>query len=257
MYGKVFSTIFEGSLYGHFEATATMMALITLANKHGEIDMTIEAMAARTGFPVDFLRKGIETLQAPDPRSRTPDSDGRRIVRIADHRDWGWKLVNYEKYSRIRSDDERRDYHRQYYRARRSAAAKDQAIQHSQQSQHTLNTLNTPSTRSTYIDVDVDVVKSMSPAKAVDGLPAGFLAFWKAYPHVRGRSTRADALKRWTALRLEPIADRIVACVLACKGAPDWQKDGGAYVEGAQRWLAKRLWEQDGDEPSGASRDYI
>lgn len=108
MYGKVFASIFEGSLYGHFEATVTMMALITLANRHGEVDMTVEALAARTGFGADLLRKGIHELQQPDPRSRTPGDDGRRIVPIADHRDWGWRLVNYVQYRNTPDEETRR-----------------------------------------------------------------------------------------------------------------------------------------------------
>ncbi len=140
MYGKVFATIFEGSLYGRFEATATMMVLITLANKHGEVDMTVEALAARTGFPQDILERGIEELLQPDPRSRTPGSAGRRIVPVAPHRDWGWKLVNYDAYRTLRTEDDRREYHAQYYRAKRSARALDQ---------RPLNIASTSSTSST------------------------------------------------------------------------------------------------------------
>lgn len=127
MYGKVFSSIFDGSLHGRFEATATMMVLVTLANRHGEVDMTVEALAARTGYPIDLLRAGIAQLQEPDPQSRTPGEDGRRIVPIAPHRNWGWRLVNHDKYRNIRSEEDRREYMRRYMQERR-ADEKEKAV---------------------------------------------------------------------------------------------------------------------------------
>ncbi len=164
MYGKIFATIFDGSLYGRFEATATLMVLITLANRHGEVDMTIEALSARTGFPIAILQAGIEELSKPDPRSRTPGEDGKRIVPIAPHRDWGWRLVNYETYRTLRTEDDRREYHAQYYRDKRSAGAR-KARSHSTTSTAINATLNSPqqhSTNSTHAKAEVEVDVALS-----------------------------------------------------------------------------------------------
>lgn len=49
-------------------------------------------------------------MEQPDPYSRTEGEEGRRIVRLDDHRPWGWRIVNHEKYRRIRSEEERREY---------------------------------------------------------------------------------------------------------------------------------------------------
>jgi hypothetical protein len=93
--------------------------------------------------------------------------------------------------------------------------------------------------------VPVPVVKPKTLVRKADGLPAGFLEFWQAYPHVLGRSSRAVALKRWQTAGLESSSAQVIACVQACKRSPDWTRESGAFVPGAQVWLNRKLWLQD------------
>jgi hypothetical protein len=108
-----------GSLYGRFEASAVFMVLLSLSDRHGEVDMTAEAIAGVTGWPLEFIRKGISELESPDDRSRTPDCEGRRIVLLDDHRDWGWSITNYAKYREEQRSQERREYLREAKRKQR------------------------------------------------------------------------------------------------------------------------------------------
>lgn len=109
MYGKVFDSIYDGTLYGHWEAIVTMQQLIVLASPDGVVDMTPNAIAARTSIPLDIITKGLKTLSEPDPYTRTPGEDGRRIVLMDDHRPWGWRLVNHGKYMRLRDMEQKRE----------------------------------------------------------------------------------------------------------------------------------------------------
>jgi hypothetical protein len=113
MYGKVFNTIYDGTLYGHWEAIVTMQQLIVLASPDGVVDMTPQAIAARTSIPVDIIAKGLEFLAQPDPHTRTPGEEGRRIVLIDDHRPWGWRLVNHAKYRGLRDLEQKRQADRE------------------------------------------------------------------------------------------------------------------------------------------------
>lgn len=112
-FSKVFSTMWGGSLYGKFEASAVFMVLLSLCDRDGVVDMTPEAIAGLTGWPLDVIQRGIEELAAPDPRSRTPNEEGRRILLVDDHRDWGWRITNYLKYRDEMRAMERREYLRQ------------------------------------------------------------------------------------------------------------------------------------------------
>ena len=67
MYGKVFLSIFTGSLYGQYEATVMMMACVVLSDRDGVLDYTPESLAGATGFPLDVVKEGLKQLQQPEP----------------------------------------------------------------------------------------------------------------------------------------------------------------------------------------------
>jgi hypothetical protein len=118
-YTKVFSTIWGGSLYGHFEASAVFLVFLSLADMNGTVDMTPEAIAGTTGWPLDFIQKGIRELESPDERSRTKGHEGRRIVLLDTHREWGWVITNYALYREKMRSIERREYLREAQRKHR------------------------------------------------------------------------------------------------------------------------------------------
>ena len=97
-YTPVFKSVFQGSLCGKYPDTAAWLMLLALADKNGEIDSTPQYISAITGMPVDILQECIERFMQPDPMSRTPDNDGRRLELIDPDRGWGWRLVNHGKY---------------------------------------------------------------------------------------------------------------------------------------------------------------
>ena len=82
MYAKIFDSMYEGTLYGHWEAIVTLQQMLVLCDPAGVIDMTPQAIAGKTSIPVEIILKGIEVLVSPDPQSRTPGEDGRRIATI-------------------------------------------------------------------------------------------------------------------------------------------------------------------------------
>lgn len=122
MYGKLFAQMYDGTLAtkGPWEALVTFQQFIILADRHGVVDMTPEAISRRTTVPLPIIQAGINALEQPDQQSRSPDEDGRRIVPLDEHRPWGWRVVNYGHYRKIRSEEERREYHREYMRRKRS-----------------------------------------------------------------------------------------------------------------------------------------
>lgn len=113
MYGKVFESIYDGTLHGHWQAIVTMQQLIVLADQDGVVDMTPKAIADRTTIPLEIIEAGLEHLAKADPFSRTPGDDGRRIVLLDDHRPWGWRLVNHAKYRALRNLEQKREADRQ------------------------------------------------------------------------------------------------------------------------------------------------
>lgn len=124
MYGKVFSSMYDGTLAtrGPWQALVTFQQFIVLADMKGIVDMTADAIARRTTIPLDIIKIGITALEQSDSESRSPDLDGRRLARLSDTREWGWQIVNYAKYRAIRSAEERREYMANLMRERRKLA---------------------------------------------------------------------------------------------------------------------------------------
>lgn len=126
MYGKIFRQMYKGTLAmrGPWQAIVTFQQMIVLADKDGVVDMTPDAIYRETTIPLDIINIGLEVLERPDPESRSPDEDGRRIIKLSDNRSWGWRIVNFGYYRGLRSEEDRREYHRQYWRNNRSPSVK-------------------------------------------------------------------------------------------------------------------------------------
>ena len=123
MFAKIFQSMYDGSLgtRGPWEALVTFQQLLVLSDRFGDVDITAEVISRRTLIPLEIIEKGIEELSKPDPNSRDPANDGRRIVPISPTRTWGWHIVNYTRYAAIRSAEERREYMAAYYDAKKHA----------------------------------------------------------------------------------------------------------------------------------------
>lgn len=123
MYAKIFHQIYDSSIADDWETRVVFMDLLILADRDGFVDMTHEAIAARTRLPLEMVNKAVNMLTQPDEKSRTPDHDGRRLLPIDPRRGWGWKVVNYEKYRTIRDENDRKSYMRKYMQEYRKAKA--------------------------------------------------------------------------------------------------------------------------------------
>lgn len=97
-YTPAFASIYDGTLCGKWPTAVVWASLLPLIDSRGEIRMSYEAIAARTGWPMDLLRQGITDLMLPDPDSQSQAEDGRRLVLIDAGKSWGWRAVNHALY---------------------------------------------------------------------------------------------------------------------------------------------------------------
>ena len=139
--------MYDGTLCtkGPWEALVTFQQFLVLADPEGQVDMTAEAISRRTTIPIEIIEKGIVALLKPDPKSRTPTEDGRRLIPLSEGRDWGWLVVNYKHYRDMKREEERREYHRAYWHKRKEKLNNSAKLNESQ----TDSTHSTNSTKST------------------------------------------------------------------------------------------------------------
>lgn len=109
MFVKIFAQVLDSSLAEDFQVRHIFEDILKLVDIDGVCDMTHEAIARRINCPLEMVVAAIAKLEQPDPKSRNRDEEGRRIVRLDQHRDWGWFVVNYHHYRNIESDEQRRE----------------------------------------------------------------------------------------------------------------------------------------------------
>jgi hypothetical protein len=219
-FSKIFSTMWGGSLYGHFEASAVFMVLLSLCDRDGTIDMTPEAIAGHTGWPLDLIRTGIAELAAPDPRSRTKGHEGRRILPLDEHRDWGWRITNYQKYRDEMRSAERREYLRQAKQAERAKKSTP------------VNSVN-----------NVNQCQPIADAEAENTNTFGFASFWSEWPSHERKAAKKQCLAKWKKLGCEEVTKDIIKAVRHFKESEGWRKDAGAYIPAPLTWLNQKRWE--------------
>lgn len=130
MYGKLFASLYQGTLRGRPDELLVFTNLIACADADGVCDKHPRAIAEEVGLPIERVHAALAALEAPDPDSRSQAEDGARLIRIDEHRSWGWMLVNYQHYRDIRDPVERRKQVReavQRHRTRRKESGNQQS----------------------------------------------------------------------------------------------------------------------------------
>jgi hypothetical protein len=242
MYRKIFPSMYQGTLatHGPWQAIVTFQQMLILCDPTGVVDMTREFISRHTTIPIDIITIGIAALELPDPASRMPGEDGRRIVRLDDHRDWGWQIVNFVHYRDLRTNEDRREYQRKLMQKRRGAA---------KQASTGGDLLSTGVSNVSNL---LAPVSSVSPRKKEEGskpmvdkstVDPNFVAFWTVYPK---KVARAAASKAWASLRPDSaLGSQIVEHVRHRANAPEWRKDAGKYVPNPATFLNGRRFEDE------------
>lgn len=119
MFVKIFEQILDSSIAEKYELRHFFEDMLKLSDVTGAVDMTAEAIARRINLPLEKVVPMLAELGRPDPKSRTQKHEGRRVVPLDSHRDWGWLIVNYEHYRSIRDQSDRRAYNRDAKRKER------------------------------------------------------------------------------------------------------------------------------------------
>lgn len=115
---KLFSSITESTIWCEPDHTRIVwIAMLAMADHAGRVWSSIPGLANRARVPIESVEQALETFLSPDPYSRTPDHEGRRIEPI----DGGWRLLNHAKYRTIRDEESIKESKRRYINERRAA----------------------------------------------------------------------------------------------------------------------------------------
>jgi len=236
VYGKIFDTIYDGTLVESWQALVTFQQMIVLADADGVIDMTPRAIERRTGIPLEVIEEGIRVLERPDPDSRTPDDQGRRIARLDGHRSWGWYLVNHEKYRKLQDSETVREQNRERKRRERERKRESQEG-HELSRSVTEGHASHEKSRHTDTDTDTDTDTRKKTRSSGDD-PFG--RWWVIYPKKVKKKTAREIWKR---KRLDRLTDQLIADVQNRLANDQRWKDG--FVPDPTTYLNQERWDDE------------
>lgn len=114
MYGKIFASLFTGSMYGAGSPAFALMSYV-IANMQPDsvvgfqVELNVRDLANRIGEPEAVIQGAIDYLCAPDSQTRTAAEEGRRLVKIGA---FDYRVVNGVHYAELRDEEERRERNR-------------------------------------------------------------------------------------------------------------------------------------------------
>jgi hypothetical protein len=165
MFAKVFASLWDGTLADQWETWSTFVFMLAHCDADGVIDMTPQAISRRSCIPMDKVKAALEHLESPDPQSRTSELDGRRIERLDDHRDWGWRIVNYVSYRNMRDQEQRREQNRESQTRRRErVSTRQQPSAAVSTCQHVSATVSSRQQPSAQAEVEAEAEEDLEPA---------------------------------------------------------------------------------------------
>src|ERR671924_589716 len=121
-YGPMYESMYTGSMVGSGSDVFAVWGYVIAHVRHGEVELNPVLLATILGTTVEAVDRAIARLCEPDPRSRNPAEDGRRLVFL---RAMQYRVVSAEKYKLKREVDSRRQYQADWARAKRSSPILD------------------------------------------------------------------------------------------------------------------------------------
>lgn len=99
-----------GAGFGAFSVMGYVIANMKPDKTVGfQVELNVKLLSAVFGESEETIQKAIDYLCAPDPGSRTPAEDGRRLAKVGQ---FAYRVVNGVLYDQLRNEEDRREQNR-------------------------------------------------------------------------------------------------------------------------------------------------
>lgn len=119
MFGKHFTQTYTGSMHGAGLAVFGVWGYVIANTREGMIELNAGALAPILGCTEAEVEGALTYLESPDPRSRNPAHEGRRLVKVGPY---AYEVPSWNIYRNMRDENDRRKYQREYMRTYRADA---------------------------------------------------------------------------------------------------------------------------------------
>jgi len=124
-YTKLFGDILLSSVWSQTDSDTKVVwiTMLAMSDREGYVGASVLGLAHAAGVGLESTEKALKTFLSPDPYSRSPEYEGRKIE-VAER---GWRILNYTKFRQLMSREDRLEYFRRKqaeYRKRKREAQK-------------------------------------------------------------------------------------------------------------------------------------
>jgi len=114
---KLVPEIIQSSIWNEpSDVRIVWITLLAMKDENGYVQGDARTIARLANVPTESAEEALRVFQAPDEGSKTPDNDGRRIMRLSG----GWIVLNHDIYRA--HDDIKREQTRERVRKHRAKA---------------------------------------------------------------------------------------------------------------------------------------
>ena len=100
-FAKLDHGIIFSSLWGlDYHVRIVFVTMLALKDENGFVRSSFTGLLRASNVLANELSEALTVLESPDPDSRTPDHEGRRIMKV----DGGWLVLNHEQYRTSESE---------------------------------------------------------------------------------------------------------------------------------------------------------
>jgi len=250
MYGKIFSTMFTGSMFGSGPVMfATMAYVIANMDEEGIVELNPLMLAVMIGTTPEEIEKAISTCCSPDPKSRSQEEEGRKLLHVESFMYWA---VNSKKYTEIKNAETRRESNKLAQQKARAMKKQGASANVSSSQQESAQSAHIDKE----VDKDVDVDKEKEEPN-MDWLGGEPLFLEMEIPNFNDYHTLINLLKKkWNHHVSSPDTSKLmrpfnlsdeayVEIKLAYETDPDYAETAWCSME----WVGFHRWDQ--DPPSG------
>jgi hypothetical protein len=123
-YTKLFSSITLSTIWREPHTTRIVwITMLALADRNGYVGASVPGLADAARVTLEECQSALATFLAPDPWSRSPEHEGRRI----EVTDRGWVVLNHDRYRDMRDEDVHREVERTRKRDQRARKRSEKA----------------------------------------------------------------------------------------------------------------------------------
>ena len=232
-FAKIYSSIFTGSLRGHSDEILVFVNILTHTTHDGKADIHPNTIVDETGLTPSRVRKAIGVLSSPDPESRSPLHEGRRLILLDPHRAWGWKVVNHDFYRNLSGDGK-------YRESARKRVKKFRDLQALSDDRYVTETIrNGCNIDSVSVSVPVQEGGKGGGVPEPKILLKQIEEFWNLYPN---KSKIVDTQRAWIEVHAYECFQEIMESVRRHLKSDAWRKEGGKYIPNPGNWLREMRW---------------